>query len=383
MRWDILDAVQQAAAELGIPPVEDFNGGDNFGSSYFQVNQRGGRRWSAARGFLKPALNRSNLKLETGARVRRILVEEGRAAGVEYDLGDGPRVARAGEVILSAGAIGSPALLQLSGIGPGALLQDLGIAAVADLPGVGANLQDHLQLRPVYKVEGARTLNVEYRSLWRRGLMAAQYAIARRGPMTMAPSQLGIFAKSSPRFERANVQFHIQPLSLPKFGEAMHDFPAITVSVCNLRPTSRGSVRLASPDPAAAPKIAPHYLSTEEDKQVAVESLRLARRLMAQPALRRYRPEEFLPGPSAEDDQALRDAAARIGTTIFHPVGTVKMGIEGDPMAVLDERLRVRGVGSLRVADASVMPTITSGNTNSPTIMIAEKAAEMILGDAR
>jgi choline dehydrogenase-like flavoprotein len=383
MRWAILDAVQQAAAELGIPPVADFNGGDNFGSSYFQVNQRGGRRWSAARGFLKPALKRRNLKLETGARARRLLIEEGRAVGIEYDLGDGPRIARAGEVILSAGAIGSPALLQLSGIGPGPLLQDLGIDVIAERPGIGANLQDHLQLRPIYKVEGTRTLNMDYRNLWKRGLMAAQYALARRGPMTMAPSQLGIFAKSSPRFERANVQFHIQPLSLPKFGEAMHDFPAITASVCNLRPTSRGSVRIASPDPAEAPKIAPHYLSTEEDKRVAVESLRLARRLMAQPALRRYRPEEFLPGPSVEDDEALRDAAARIGTTIFHPVGTAKMGIESDPMAVLDERLRVRGLAGLRVADASVMPTITSGNTNSPTIMIAEKAADMILSDAR
>lgn len=383
MRWEILDAVREAAVELGIPKVDDFNTGDNFGSSYFQVNQRGGRRWSAARGFLKPALNRPNLKLETGARVRRILIEEGRAVGVEYDLGDGPRTARAGEVVLSAGAVGSPALLQLSGIGPGALLQDLGIEIAADLPGVGANLQDHLQLRPIYKVADARTLNMDYRNLWKRGMMAAQYAIARRGPMTMAPSQLGIFAKSSPRFERANVQFHIQPLSLPKFGEAMHDFPAITVSVCNLRPTSRGSVRIASADPAAAPKIAPHYLSTEEDKQVAVESLRLARRLMAQRALRRYRPEEFLPGPRLEDDAELRDAAARIGTTIFHPVGTAKMGIDGDPMAVLDDRLRVRGIERLRVADASVMPTITSGNTNSPTIMIAEKAAEMILSDAR
>ena len=383
MRWEILDAVQAAAEELGIPKVDDFNRGDNFGSSYFQVNQRGGRRWSAARGFLKPALKRPNLKLETGARVRRVLVEQGRAVGVEYDLGDGPRVARAGEVILSSGAVGSPALLQHSGIGPGALLQDLGIATVADLPGVGANLQDHLQLRPIYKVSGTRTLNMEYRSLWKRGLMAAHYALARRGPMTMAPSQLGIFARSSDRFDRANLQFHIQPLSLPKFGEGMHDFPAITVSVCNLRPTSRGSVRIASADPAAAPKIAPRYLSTEEDKQVAVESLRLARRLMAQPALRRFTPEEFLPGPSVEDDVALRDAAARLGTTIFHPVGTARMGVASDPAAVVDERLRVRGIENLRVADASVMPSITSGNTNSPTIMIAEKASEMILSDAR
>jgi len=383
MRWEILDAVQEAAAEMGIPKVDDFNTGDNFGSSYFQVNQRRGRRWSAARGFLRPALKRPNLTLETGARVSRILVEGGRAVGVEYDLGDGPRTVRAGQVILSSGAVGTPALLQHSGIGPGALLQELGIGVTVDLPGVGANLQDHLQLRPIFKVAGTRTLNMDYRSLVKRGLMAAHYALARRGPMTMAPSQLGIFARSSDRFDRANLQFHIQPLSLPKFGEGMHDFPAITVSVCNLRPTSRGSVRIASPDRAAAPKIAPHYLSTEEDKQVAVESLRLARRLMAQKALRRFQPEEFLPGASLEDDAALRDAAARIGTTIFHPVGTAKMGIASDPMAVVDERLRVRGVEGLRIADASVMPNIVSGNTNSPTIMIAEKASEMILSDAR
>ena len=383
MRWDILDAVREAAAQIGIPEVEGFNTGDNFGSSYFQVNQRGGRRWSAARGFLKPVLNRPNLKLETNARVRRILVEQGRAVGVEYDLGDGPRIARAGEVILSAGAIGSPALLQMSGIGPGAALQDLGIPVTADLPGVGANLQDHLQLRPIYKVSGTRTLNMDYRSLWKRGMMAAQYGLARRGPMTMAPSQLGIFAKSSERFDRPNVQFHIQPLSLPKFGEAMHDFPAITVSVCNLRPTSRGEVRLGSPDPSAAPRIAPHYLTTEEDRQVAVESLRLARKLMAQPVLSRFQPEEFLPGAAISDDAGLREAAARIGTTIFHPVGTAKMGVDGDPMAVVDERLRVRGIGGLRVVDASVMPNIVSGNTNSPTIMIAEKGSEMILSDAR
>ena len=383
MRWEILDAVREAAAQMGIPKVEDFNGGDNFGSSYFQVNQRGGRRWSAARGFLKPVLNRPNLKLETNARVRRILVEQGRAVGVEYDLGDGPRIARAGEVILSAGAIGSPALLQMSGIGPGAALQDLGIPVTADLPGVGANLQDHLQLRPIYKVSGTRTLNMDYQSLWKRGMMAAQYLLARRGPMTMAPSQLGIFARSSDRFDRPNVQFHIQPLSLPKFGEAMHDFPAITVSVCNLRPTSRGSVRIASPDPAAAPKIAPHYLSTEEDRQVAADSLRLARKLMAQPALTRFHPEEFRPGAAIDGEAGLREAAARIGTTIFHPVGTAKMGVADDPMAVVDERLRVRGLAGLRVADASVMPSIVSGNTNSPTIMIAEKASEMILSDAR
>jgi choline dehydrogenase-like flavoprotein len=383
MRWEILDAVQEAALEMGIPKVADFNTGDNFGSSYFQVNQRDGRRWSSARGFLKPVLKRPNLHLETGAHVRRILVEEGRAVGVEYEKGGEIKTVRAGEVILSAGAVGSPTVLQLSGLGPAEVLQGHGIPVLANLQGVGRNLQDHLQLRPIFRVSGTKTLNVEYRNYLKRMMMVLEYAALRRGPMTMAPSQLGIFAKSSDRFDRPNVQFHVQPLSLGKFGEDMHPFPAITVSVCNLRPTSRGTVQLAGPDSRQAPRIAPSYLSTDEDRRVAIESLRLARRLMSQNALARFQPREYLPGPDIRDDEGLIEAAGKVGTTIFHPVGTAKMGVASDPYAVLDERLRVRGVERLRVVDASAMPSITSGNTNSPTIMIAEKAAEMITSDQR
>lgn len=381
MRWEILDAVQNAAAEIGIPKVDDFNTGDNTGSSYFQVNQHRGRRWSSASGFLRPALKRPNLRLETGATVKRVLIEDGRAVGVEYDTPSGTVTARAGEVILSSGAIASPQILQLSGVGPAGLLQSKGIGVKHDLPGVGSNLQDHLQLRPIYKVSGTRTLNVDYQSYFKRAVMAVQYAALRRGPMTMAPSQLGIFAKSSLRYETPNLQFHVQPLSLDKFGDAMHKFPAITVSVCNLRPASRGTVLIKSADPRQPPAIAPRYLSTEEDQQIAVDSLKLVRRLMKQPALMRFQPEEYRPGPDATDDADLRKAAANLGTTIFHPVGTAKMGVDSDSLAVVDGRLRVRGIERLRVVDASVMPTITSGNTNSPTMMIAEKGAEMILTD--
>jgi choline dehydrogenase len=383
MRWEILDAVQNAATELGIPKVDDFNTGDNAGSSYFQVNQRGGRRWSSATGFLKPALKRPNLRLETRATVGRILIEDGRAVGVEYETPAGVVTARAGEVILSGGAICSPQILQLSGIGPGDLLRSNGIEVKRSLPGVGSNLQDHLQLRPIYKVSGVRTLNVDYQNYLKRVSMAVQYAAFRRGPMTMAPSQLGIFAKSSSRYETPNLQFHVQPLSLDKFGDAMQKFAAITVSVCNLRPASRGTVRIKSPDPRQQPAIAPHYLSTEEDQQVAIDSLKLVRRLMKQPALTRFQPEEYRPGPDVTDDAGLRNAAADLGTTIFHPVGTAKMGIDSDTSSVVDGRLRVHGLERLRVVDASVMPTITSGNTNSPTMMIAEKGADMILADRR
>jgi choline dehydrogenase len=287
------------------------------------------------------------------------------------------------EVILSAGAIGSPKLLQLSGVGPGEMLRELGLPVIANLPGVGANLQDHLQLRPVFKVHGVKTMNVEYRSLWKRGWMGAQYALARRGPLTMAPSQLGAFTRSSPDHATPNVQFHVQPLSLDRFGEPMHAFGAFTVSVCNLRPTSAGFVRAASPDPAAQPLIQPHYLSTPEDRRVAADSIRLARRIVAQEPLARYRPEEHRPGAELQSEAELEAAAGDIGTTIFHPVGTAKMGIASDPMAVLDERLRVRQAAGLRVIDASAMPRITSGNTNSPTMMIAEKGAAMVLEDAR
>ncbi|WP_414473417.1 GMC family oxidoreductase [Microvirga sp. M2] len=382
MRWDILDAFIEAAVEAGIPRTSDFNTGSNEGISYFHVNQRNGRRWSAARGFLKPALSRPNLKLEINAHATRILFDGRRAVGVEIlQQGQLRRIHASKEVVLSAGAVASPQVLQLSGIGDGALLRQHGIEVLKHLPGVGENLQDHLQLRPIYKVSGVRTLNEDYRSLAKKGLMALEYALFRRGPLTMAPSQLGAFTRSSPEYATPNLQFHIQPLSLDKFGDEPHPFAAFTASVCNLRPTSRGSIRIRSGSAVDAPSIRPNYLSTSEDRQVAVDSLRLVRRIVSMPALRRYRPQEYRPGAQLLTDDELLGGARDIGTTIFHPVGTAKMGIESDPMAVTDERLRVRGIEGLRVIDASVMPTITSGNTNSPTLMIAEKGAAMILED--
>jgi choline dehydrogenase-like flavoprotein len=382
MRWELLDAFIEAAVEAGIPRVEDFNTGSNEGISYFHVNQKNGRRWSAARGFLKPALSRPNLKVETHAHATRILFEGKRAVGVEFrQHGQLRRVLANQEVVLSAGAVASPQLLQLSGIGDGSLLQQHGIDVVHHLPGVGENLQDHLQLRPIYRVQGVRTLNEDYRSLVRRGHMALEYALFRRGPLTMAPSQLGAFTRSSAAYETPNLQFHIQPLSLDKFGEDPHPFPAFTASVCNLRPSSRGSVRIRGNEPADPPTIRLNSLSTMEDQQVAVDALRLVRRVVSMPSLQKYHPQEYKPGPDLTTDDELLQGARDIGTTIFHPVGTAKMGIDGDPLAVTDSRLRVRGVEGLRVIDASVMPTITSGNTNSPTLMIADKGAAMILED--
>jgi choline dehydrogenase-like flavoprotein len=385
VRWDILDAVTDAAEEIGIPKTPDFNTGDNEGSCYFPVNQKNGRRWSAARGFLRPALGRANLRLETGVQAERVLFDGKRATGVRFRRGSETVEAGAkSEVILCAGAIGSVQVLQRSGIGPVEWLGDLGVPVIHAAEGVGRNLQDHLQLRAMYRVQGVKTLNEIYYSLLGRPLMALQYALLRRGPMTMAASQLGIFTKSDPSQERANIQFHVQPLSLDRFGTPLHRFPAITVSPCNLRPSSRGTVRLTSTALGAAPQIAPNYLSTDEDRRIAADSLRLTRRLMRQPALARYHPEEFRPGPSVSDAEAeLVHAAGDIGTTIFHPVGTAKMGLASDPLAVVDERLRVFGVENLRVIDASVMPTITSGNTNTPTIMIAAKGAAMVLEDAK
>jgi choline dehydrogenase-like flavoprotein len=383
MRWAILDAFARAAEAAGIPAVPDFNGGDNFGVGYFQVNQKAGRRWSAARGFLAPVLRRPNLRLVTGVLARRVLIEDGRAVGVEYETPEGVRTARAaGEVVLAAGAVGTPRLLELSGIGDGRRLSRLGVKVVRHAPGVGENLQDHLQVRPVYGVTGAPTLNALYAQVWRRPLMALEYAALRRGPLTMAPSQMGAFARSSDAYETPNLQFHVQPLSLDAFGEPLHPYPAITISVCNLRPTSRGWIHAASPDPAAAPAIQPNYLSTADDERVAVEALRLVRRIVAQPPLQHFRPHELMPGDEACSDEALLDAARRLATTIFHPVGTAKMGLASDPLAVVDACLRVFGVDRLRIADASVMPTITSGNTNSPTMMIAEKAAGMMREEA-
>ena len=385
LSWAVLDAVGDAAEQMGIRRIPDFNTGDNEGISYFHVNQKRGRRWSSARGFLKPALHRQNLRLETNVLVDRLIVENGRAAGVRFQQNGETIEARAkGEVILSAGSIGSVQVLQRSGIGPADWLSGLGIDTVLDKPGVGRNLQDHLQQRAIYKVTGVKTLNETYYSLVRRGLMGLDYAFRRRGPLTMAPSQLGIFTRSDATRDRANIQFHVQPLSLDKFGDPLHRFPAITVSACNLRPTSRGTVRIRSAKLDEAPSIAPNYLATEDDRQVAADAIRVTRRLMKQSALAAYRPEEYLPGPAVgDDDAALAKAAGDIGTTIFHPVGTAKMGIADDPMAVVDERLRFHGIARLRIADASIMPTITSGNTNTPTAMIAEKAAAMILEDTR
>jgi choline dehydrogenase len=385
LSWAILDAVADAAEQMGIRRIPDFNTGDNEGVGYFHVNQKRGRRWSSARGFLKPALKRPNLRLEKNVLVERLVIEHGRAAGVRFLRGGESFEARVkGEVILCAGSIGSVQVLHRSGVGPAEWLAPLGVPMVLDRQGVGRNLQDHLQQRAIYKVEGVRTLNETYYSIVRRGLMGLDYAFRRRGPLTMAPSQLGIFTRSDPHRERANIQFHVQPLSLDKFGDPLHRFPAITVSACNLQPTSRGSVRIRSSQPAEAPAIAPNYLSTAEDREVAADAIRTTRRLMQQAALARFHPQELLPGPSVGDDDAsLAKAAGDIGTTIFHPVGTAKMGRASDPLAVVDERLRFHGIAGLRIADASVMPTITSGNTNTPTAMIAEKGAAMILQDSR
>src|SRR5246500_636023 len=382
LSWPILDAVGKAAEQMGIRKIADFNTGDNEGVSYFHVNQKRGRRWSSARGFLKPALNRANLRLEKNVLVDRLIIEQGRAAGVRFEVGGEIMEARPrGEVILCAGSIGSTQILHRSGVGPAEWLTPLGIESVLDRQGVGRNLQDHLQQRAIYKVFGVRTLNETYYSIVRRGLMGLDYALRRRGPLTMAPSQLGIFTRSDPHRERANIQFHVQPLSLDKFGDPLHRFPAITVSACNLRPTSRGSVRLRSTKLDEKPVIAPNYLSTDDDREVAADAIRTTRRLMKQKALEKYQPVEFLPGSAVGDDDAsLAKAAGDIGTTIFHPVGTAKMGQASDAQAVVDERLRFHGLAGLRVIDASVMPTITSGNTKTPTIMIADKAAEMILG---
>jgi len=384
LRWDLLDAFRDAAAEAGIAKVDDFNCGDNEGSCYFHVTQKRGRRWSAARGFLKPALKRPNLRLLTGCLVEGVVFEGRRAVGVRFRQDGQTKVARCrGEVIVAGGAIGSVQILKLSGVGPAAELRNHGLPVVIDKPWLGENLQDHLQLRLIHKVTGIKTLNEQYRSLVGRMAMGLDYVLRRRGPLTMAPSQLGLFTRSDPSRARANLQFHVQPLSLDKFGDPLHAFPAFTTSVCNLQPTSRGHVRLRSADPNDTPVIKPNYLSTPEDREVAAASIRVARRIVAQPALQRYAPVEYLPGPQVRDDDeaALARAAGDIGTTIFHPVGTVRMGRATDATAVVDERLRVIGLQGLRVIDASVMPTITSGNTAAPTMMIAEKGAAMVLAD--
>ncbi len=393
LRWDILDAFAEAAVQAGVPHTTDFNRGSNEGVGYFQVNQKKGWRWNTAKAFLRPTCYaRPNFELWTGAQVTRLLLEP-QADGGQRCTGamvwNGSELVTAHatrEVILCAGSIGSPQLLQLSGIGPGDLLQQHGVAVAADLPGVGANLQDHLQIRAVFKITGAPTLNVLASSLAGKAKIGLEYLMKRSGPMSMAPSQLGAFTRSSAAHAWPNLQYHVQPLSLDAFGEPLHSFPAFTASVCNLNPTSRGTVRIRSSRHEDAPAIAPCYLSTAEDRQVAADSLRVTRRIAGQPALARFRPEEWKPGVQYQSDDELARLAGDIATTIFHPVGTTKMGADGDPMAVLDSRLRVRDgrggrIGGLRVVDAGAMPTITSGNTNSPTLMMAEKAAAWVLAD--
>jgi choline dehydrogenase len=386
LRWDILDAFSQAAQQAGIPATDDFNRGDNEGVGYFDVNQRAGIRWNATKGFLRPVQERNNLQVWTGAQITRVVLEgePPRAVGVEVlpQGGGAPIVVRAAhEVVLAAGAIGTPQILQLSGIGPADLLQRHGITPRHVLPGVGENLQDHLQIRAVYAVEGVKTLNTMANSLWGKALIGLEYAFKRSGPMSMAPSQLGAFTRSDAQQPHANLEYHVQPLSLDAFGQPLHTFNAFTASVCNLNPTSRGRVQIHSPYPGDAPRIAPHYLSTEADRHTAAQSLRLTRHIVAQPALARYRPDEVKPGAQFQSDDELTTLAGDIGTTIFHPVGTAKMGPRSDVMAVVDARLRVHGIRGLRVVDASVMPSITSGNTNSPTLMIAERAAGWIHED--
>ncbi len=388
--WEILDAFRDAAAQVGIPPSEDFNRGDNLGCGYFDVNQKRGVRWSASKAFLRPVLHRRNLKVVAYAQATGLIRSasgSGRVEGVEYRIGghrgESKRTLCDGEVVLAAGAIGSPQILQCAGIGAGARLREAGVTPVTELPGVGGNLQDHLQLRSVYQVRNVRTLNQQAGSLLGKVGIALEYLLSRSGPMSMSPSQLGAFARSDDAQPSPDLEYHVQPLSLDRFGEPLHRFPAFTASVCYLRPSSRGEVQITSPDPFAAPRIAPNYLSTDSDRQVAARALRLTRRIVAADAMRRYQPQEIRPGPDCRSDEELARAAGEVGTTIFHPVGTCRMGPASDAGAVVDARLRCHRVPGLRIADASIMPTITSGNTNSPTLMIAEKAAEMMLADRK
>lgn len=382
LSWEILDAFHDACLSAGIPATDDFNRGNNEGVGYFKVNQRRGLRWSSATAFLKPALKRRNLKVLTNAQVDSLQMDGRRVTGVHFRHGNVLKSATAeGDTILSAGAIGSPQIMQLSGIGPAALLGRHGITVRHELPGVGSNLQDHLQIRAIYRVGNTVTLNERASSLFGRARIALEYALRRSGPMSMAPSQLGVFTKSDAALDTPDLQYHVQPLSLDAFGQPLHDFPAITASVCNLRPQSRGSVTIRSADPADKPMIQPNYLSTPGDRMVAANSLRLTRRIMAQAPLAPFTPQEYLPGVEFNSDDDLAKKAGDIGTTIFHPVGTARMGSDAD--AVVDDQLRVHGIDGLRVVDASIMPTITSGNTNSPTVMIAEKGADMILKQAR
>jgi choline dehydrogenase len=406
LRWDILDAFRQAAAQVGIPSIEDFNRGDNEGCAYFEVNQRKGVRWNTAKAFLREARRRPNLEIISHGLVDRVTFVDStqnsaalsaatqtagargadalRVEGVVFTAeGQSWQAIARKEVVLAAGAVGSPCILQRSGLGPAAVLAQAGVAVRKAMAGVGANLQDHLQLRNVFRVrDEVKTLNTQAAALGGKAWMALQYLLARRGPMTMAPSQLGAFARSSSAVDRADLEWHVQPLSLDRFGEPLHTFPAVTASVCNLRPQSRGTVHIASAQPEAAPRIAPNYLATADDRIIAAKAIRRTREIFQAPALARWVTEELLPGADKRSDEALAQAAGEIGTTIFHPVGTCAMGPAKDPAAVVDARLRVHGCMGLRIADASIMPLITSGNTNAPTLMIAEKASAMLLEDA-
>ncbi|MGW8227698.1 MAG: GMC family oxidoreductase [Gammaproteobacteria bacterium] len=384
LRWDILDRFAESAQQAGIGATQDFNRGDNAGVGKFEVNQRKGLRWNATKAFLRPALNRPNLKIVTGALIDRLALEGRTARGVEFFLnGERCKATARGETLLAAGSIGSPTILQRSGIGPADLLQAQGLPVELDVPGVGANLQDHLQLRMIFKVQGIKTLNHQANSLWGKAMMGLEYLFLRRGPLTMAPSQLGLFARSDTTVSTPDLEYHVQPLSLEKFGEPLHQFSAFTASVCDLRPESRGWVRINTPDPADAPRISPQYLTHDADRIKAAKALRLTRYIVSQPALSPFKPTEHLPGIQFQTDEDLARAAGDIGTTIFHPVGTCKMGRRDDPDAVVDSRLRLLGIEGLRVVDASIMPTITSGNTSSPTVMIAERGSTMILEDLR
>ncbi|MDB2646014.1 GMC family oxidoreductase N-terminal domain-containing protein [Pseudomonadales bacterium] len=384
VNWEILDVWREAAAQTGIPKIKEFNTGDNFGNAYFQMNQRSGKRWSAARAFLDTAQKRPNLTVMTEAMVQKLALEQTDkglvATGIHvHHKGQAQLITARKEVLLAAGAVASPQILQLSGIGEPQLLQQHGIEAKRELPGVGNNLQDHLQIRTIYSVDNTVTLNRRAKYPWGMAKMGLEYFFNKTGPMTMPPSQLGAFAKSDPSQASANIEWHVQPLSLDKFGSPLHKYDAITPSVCNLRPSSRGSISITSTDPATAPAIKPNYLSTQEDLDVAVAGLKFTRQIMCAPALQPFNPKELKPGAHLTSEEDLASAAGDLGTTIFHPVGTCKMG--NDPLAVVNDRLQVHGVIGLRVIDASIMPTITSGNTNAPTVMIAERGADFIKSD--
>jgi choline dehydrogenase len=377
---ELVEAWIQACVDLGIPRNDDFNGAVQEGAGYFQLTNRKGFRCSAAVAYLRPAKKRPNLRIETDALVRRIVLDGQRALAVAYRQNGVERtVAARREIVLAAGAIGSPQILQLSGIGPGAHLQGHGVEVVHDLPGVGHNLQDHFQARSVYRCTRPITLNDRVRSPWQKLLMGAEWFVFRTGPLTVGAGQGGIFARTRPELATPDVQFHIILFSADRPGQPLHPFSGFTASVCQLRPESRGTVMIRAPDPEAHPAIAANYLATETDRRAIIDGLRLARRLAATEPLRPYIAEELEPGPDQTTDEGLLAHARARGSTIFHPSGSCMMGPAANPMAVVDPELRVHGLSGLRVADAGVMPTVVSGNTNAACIMIGEKCADLML----